>query len=70
MSLILKEKVVCPYNNSCPYNKGSFTCHGANPDRSNEFICDFVNEDGSFKENCFRNKHDTSGKMEIIVEKT
>jgi|GEM_PF-1762532 hypothetical protein len=68
MSLILKKNEVCPYSNICPHNKGTFICQGANPNRTNEFVCDFVNENGSFREDRFRSKHDTTGKMEIILE--
>lgn len=69
MSLVLKSNQACPHANSCPHNNaGDGYCHGANPNRGREFVCDLVTEQGSFIQGGFRSKYDETGKMKILVE--
>lgn len=68
--MILKPGQICPYSDSCKYNKrvDSF-CQGGNPDRNNSFECNFVNDKGEdIKEGYIRVIHDVTGKMELIQE--
>jgi len=47
MPLILKEKEVCMISNRCKYVDGSNgvgKCQGTNPNRSNDFTCNFADE--------------------------
>jgi len=69
MPLSLKPKEVCPFSNKCPYSNstGSY-CRGTDSTRNTVFSCDFVNNDGIFLENKFRNKLDENGRMRIIHE--
>lgn len=46
--LILEADEVCVYKDICPYNKYK-DCYGAKSDRSNEFICGFVDESGNIE---------------------
>lgn len=68
--MILKPNQVCPYRNSCKYNgKFGMICQGSNPDRKNEFKCDYVNDSGEFVgEGVVRNSNDLTGKMEFLQE--
>ena len=62
--IVLKEKEVCSYTNSCPYANN---CQGTNPTRNNYFRCEYVNN-GIIESDKSRNLHDLTGKMEIISE--
>jgi len=71
MSLYLKQYEACKYGPICPYNNKTnapFFCQGAQSERSTEFICDLVSENGIFSESGFRSPHDLTGKMKVIVE--
>ena len=67
MSLVLREGEICPNADSCPFaSEGN--CNGCVP-RENEFVCNYVNDDGSISESGkTRSKHDKTGKMKIITE--
>jgi len=67
MSLILREGEICPNADSCPFAKDG-NCNGCVP-RENEFVCNYVNEDGLISNGKIRNKHDKTGKMEVIIER-
>lgn len=45
--LILEADEICVYKDICPYNNNK--CYGAKSDRSNEFICEFVDENGNIE---------------------
>jgi len=68
----LKANQVCPYKDGCKYHgkMGSNNfCQGANPSRTNEFNCSYINDSGQFVgEGNVRNKYDVTGKMEFIQE--
>lgn len=72
MSLVLKPNQSCPYLLKCPYNnsklnQGSF-CPGSDSNRTTEFFCEFVDDNGIINEGKFRSQYDTTGKMKVILE--
>lgn len=68
MSISLKSNQPCPYRNSCPHNNNEREqCRGAIQDRDVPFVCDLVSDEGTFREG-FRNKHDETGKMKVLLE--
>lgn len=67
--MVLKANQVCSFYQNCPYNNSSTSaCQGANPDRKNQFICNYVDEKGVFSEGKFRSGLDQTGKMKVILE--
>lgn len=67
--MILSENEVCKYSATCPYNNDTLNfCKGAEANRNKIFQCDLVSSDGIFTESKFRSKHDSTGKMKIIME--
>lgn len=62
--LHIKAGQTCPHG-SCPHSEG---CWGMKVGRTTDFSCDFVKDDGSIKENVFRNPLDKTGKMKVIME--
>lgn len=65
--LVLESNQICPFSLKCPYNNLEL-CYGARADRNRTFVCNFVNENGEFLENQYRNQYDQTGKMKIILE--
>jgi len=69
--MILEKNKVCPYANSCSYNKnmiGNEICYGARSNRDTEFICEYV-VNGKIVENAgIRLPQDKTGKLKILVE--
>lgn len=67
--LKLSPKEKCPFSFKCPYTDtvGSF-CRGADSNRDTPFTCEFVSEQGTFIENKFRSKFDSTGKMKVLQE--
>ena len=69
MALILEANEACPHAHRCPHFKnGMTTCQGTNSNRGTRFYCNYVKEDGSIDRSGFRNSHDKTGKMTILVE--
>lgn len=70
MSITLKENVICPHANTCPYNnqQNQNFCTGAQENRKGIFICDFATEDGQISDGKFRSKFDETGRMKVILE--
>ena len=66
--LILKENEVCQLAQQCPHNNVSKTCYGARPNRNNVFTCEFVQNGQIVTDSGFRNPHDQTGKMKVIME--
>jgi len=64
--LTLKANQPCPYSASCQYNKND-SCYGAKSNRNSVFTCNFV-QDGKIIEGQYRNPHDKTGQMKIIME--
>ena len=67
MPMILEANKVCPFANTCPYNK-SGVCYGARSDRENEFCCDYVVNGKIIKDAGIRLPQDKTGKMKVIME--
>lgn len=63
--LRIEAKQVCHLSNVCPYAN---ECWGAREGRDTPFNCDFVTEDGTIKEGCYRNPLDQTGRMKVIME--
>jgi len=63
--LVLMENEKCHLAFRCEYEDG---CWGARTNRPNKFTCEFVDNQGNIKENCFRNPDDKTGKMQIIID--
>ena len=63
--LILSENQICPLKMKCKYASG---CWGGKPNRQNKFTCEFVDNIGNIKDNCFRNPEDKTGKMKVIID--
>jgi len=66
--LVLKEREVCPFRDNCPFiMEGlNLTCQGTLSNRIGDFICAYVNPDGTFLEGHMRNELDKTGKMELL----
>lgn len=71
MAMILEKGKICPYADSCPYNRsvsGNENCYGARSNRDTEFICEYV-VDGKIIENAgVRLPQDKTGKLKILME--
>lgn len=63
--LVLMENEICRLAPKCPHREG---CWGAKPNRDNKFMCEFVDNFGNIREDCYRNPHDKTGKMNVILE--
>jgi hypothetical protein len=63
--LLLSEGEVCPLALRCPYAQ---ECWGVKSNRDTVFTCSFVDDRGNIKEGMFRNPHDKTGKMQVIVD--
>ena len=65
--IVLKEYEVCPYANSCIYNKpGSNICPGAMPNRPFPFTCNLHSKVKT--ENGFRSQFQKTGQEVLIHE--
>ena len=63
--LVLTENQICPLKSKCKYADG---CWGTKSNRGNVFTCDFVEPNGTIKEDCFRNPMDKTGNMKVIID--
>lgn len=69
MSLILKEREICPHSRQCKYNRDGH-CYGSKPGRETVFTCEFVVNGKIIDDGYVRNPKDVTGKMEVLVEGT
>lgn len=63
--LVLSEGEICPLATRCQYARD---CWGVKANRDTVFECDFVEEGGHIKEGMFRNPHDKTGRMTVLME--
>ena len=71
MVMILEKNKICPYKESCPYNRGSNgvgKCFGARENRDTEFFCEYVVDGKIIKNGGVRLSQDKTGKMKILME--
>lgn len=63
--IIIKKNEVCKFSSNCPHNKLG-GCFGTRSDRENDFVCNFVNEDGLFVEGHERSALDKTGESKVL----
>lgn len=71
MVMVLEKYKVCPYRESCPYNRstgGEERCFGAKENRDTEFFCEYVVNGKIIKDAGVRLPQDKTGKMKILME--
>lgn len=68
--LILKEGEECPFRDRCPYimEGSNLICQGTLSSRIGEFVCAYVNPDGTFSDGHMRSNLDQTGKMVLLQE--
>jgi hypothetical protein len=63
--LIIEAGEICKLSLRCPHSDG---CWGTRSERTMRFKCDFVDSKGNIREDAYRNPHDQTGRMKIIME--
>ena len=65
--LQLGPNQTCPHSHKCPHvGRGLGNCMGTDPNRSNVFTCEFVDNQGNISESGFRNPKDQTGTQKVL----